>query len=702
MRNVHRHRLKTPGAVARGCRLRGACIALGTAVTATAVGDDHDPPWQGPSDLEQHHVELINRARAEPAAEGLRLAATDDPEVLLAYDWFGVNLPMMQDEFSQLPPRPPLAVNPLLTAAARGHSQDMLDNDFQGHTGSDGSSVASRVNQTGYTWSILAENVYAYALSVWHGHAAFQVDWGPGADGMQPGRGHRMAIHGDYREVGVGVIEGTNGNAGPEVVTQVFGRGQPDGAFITGVAYYDVNGNGQYDPGEGIGGLTVTVDGVGQPFATWGSGGYTVPVPLADATRQIQFSGPDLEHSATAELEGGHNVKVDLALPYQPPVVDGPATPLLGTATSYGFSPVGGATGYGWRTSRELAAVNDDAGNLERGVSGSGGGYSRLSTDVKFYGDSSYRFAHPTPLPDETFTYHLEFLPGPEAVLRFRSRLGWASVNQQARVVVSTDDGATWTPVYQQVGTDDSGESTFVLRTVALGEFAGQRLLIRFSYLRSSGSVFPQTSAGVGWYVDAIEFDDISELHPLDEGPVQDGQSFAFTPFEPGVYQLAVRPDISDRPWAYGPGLQVIASEWAQGISYLDWAADEEAAAGLAPGTLADHPAGDFSGDGIANLLAYAMGLSPIGTEHHALPVWLIDGADLVFDYQAEAMAGEAAVVVQTSTDMQVWLDATSPSSPVIVTLVSTDGTLRRYRVRVPQGAIAPGRLFVRLMARAT
>ena len=39
----------------------------------------------------------------------------------------------------------PLAVSPQLSAAARGHSRDMAVNNFFGHTGSDGSTLAGRI-----------------------------------------------------------------------------------------------------------------------------------------------------------------------------------------------------------------------------------------------------------------------------------------------------------------------------------------------------------------------------------------------------------------------------------------------------------------------------------------------------------------------------------------------------------------------------
>lgn len=49
--------------------------------------------------------------------------------------------------------------NKKLEQAARNHSQDMSDNNFTAHAGSDGSSPGDRLDRVGYNWSTWAENV---------------------------------------------------------------------------------------------------------------------------------------------------------------------------------------------------------------------------------------------------------------------------------------------------------------------------------------------------------------------------------------------------------------------------------------------------------------------------------------------------------------------------------------------------------------
>ncbi|WP_103069359.1 CAP domain-containing protein [Aquimarina sediminis] len=53
----------------------------------------------------------------------------------------------------------PLTINTKLTAAAEFHANDMNNNGFFSHTGSNGSSVSDRVNDQGYSWRRVAENI---------------------------------------------------------------------------------------------------------------------------------------------------------------------------------------------------------------------------------------------------------------------------------------------------------------------------------------------------------------------------------------------------------------------------------------------------------------------------------------------------------------------------------------------------------------
>jgi uncharacterized protein YkwD len=250
-----------------------------------------------PTNEEQYYLELINRARATPPAEGVRLATTTDQNILGAYNSFGVNLVLMQAQFAAIVPAPPLSMNATLMTAARAHSQNMLQNNYQGHAGPDGSLTTRLQSYTaGANGYALGENVYAYSKSVFYGHAGFEVDWGGTAltGGMQSPPGHRVNIHStQFREVGIGVVLGSNGGSGgvgPQLVTQDFGSVGGLLPFVTGVVYRDLNSNGFYDPGEGVGGVTVNVSNANYYAITASSGGYSVPVP-GSGSYTVTFSG---------------------------------------------------------------------------------------------------------------------------------------------------------------------------------------------------------------------------------------------------------------------------------------------------------------------------------------------------------------------------------------------------------------------------
>ncbi len=286
-------------------------------------------PYTGvgePSAAEVLAVEYINRARADAMAEATRLRNDDDPHVLNAVNYFNVNLDEMEAQFATLEQTvPPIAINERLMAAARLHSQDMFDNVFQSHTSSNNPPIphqpddgpGARAHYQDYQWSTIAENVFAYGQSVWHSHAGYNIDWGPGTwHGMQDPPGHRLAIHNPtYREVGVGIIEDENsdngGSVGPVISTQKFGvdlhRDQP---FLVGVAYEE-HGQLFYHAAYALGGVQVHVAGSGFHAMSSTYGAYAVPLP-GDGTYTVTFQAPGyMAYSTDFTVSDGRNVKID-------------------------------------------------------------------------------------------------------------------------------------------------------------------------------------------------------------------------------------------------------------------------------------------------------------------------------------------------------------------------------------------------------
>ncbi|MFZ9760275.1 MAG: CAP domain-containing protein [Candidatus Kapaibacteriota bacterium] len=298
-------------------------------ISKSTVGSDKTPQTQkvlvayshgDPTVEEQYTLELINRARANPNAEGIRLVDTPDSDVQGAINFFSISKSLVKSQFSTYPSRPPLAFHPRLIECARGHSKDMRDNNFQSHSGSNGSTMTDRINKAAYTgWSGIGENVFSYAQSMWHAHAGFNIDWG--ADN-QVTLGHRQNIMNYtgtlFTEIGVGVLEDNNPSTqvGRYIVTHNFGR--RNDFYITGVAYKDNNNNGFYDMGEGLPNVKIELS-KGTFFAvTSTSGGYAIPVTGLTGSVTVTATGTGLGGVVTKTVSlQGQNVKVDItsALP---------------------------------------------------------------------------------------------------------------------------------------------------------------------------------------------------------------------------------------------------------------------------------------------------------------------------------------------------------------------------------------------------
>ena len=156
-----------------------------------------------PTDTEQAYLELLNRARLFPTAEGIRLRDITDPGIRNAYyqeypdgslRW-KVDTNLFATLMAAIPPVAPLAFQPQLLSAARGHSQWMLERAVQSHD-QDGVSTSQRITASGYVWGAVAENIFSYAHSPEHGHAGFEVDWWPDFQRAQGPAGSPPGLHG--------------------------------------------------------------------------------------------------------------------------------------------------------------------------------------------------------------------------------------------------------------------------------------------------------------------------------------------------------------------------------------------------------------------------------------------------------------------------------------------------------------------------
>jgi len=515
-----------------------------------------------PTDEEQQYLEYLNRARANPPAEGAILANTTDPNVLSAYAYFSVDLGLMQTQFDAITASPPLAMNAALMAAARLHSGDMFTNDYQGHTGTDESSPGTRIAAQGYSAQTYGENVFCYCDSVFYGHAGFEVDWGGSVatGGMQSPPGHRENIHTSaFREVGVGVVDGSNGSVGPQLATQDFGAAFAGTPFLTGVAYYDLNGNRFYDPGEGIGGMTVQVNGSTYFGITANSGGYAVPL-TTNGNYTLTFSGPGFTPTQqVVTVSGLANLKVDFVPAYSPPVLSGPNPAALNQSNAYSFNPVGGATNYQWM--QTFLAPYTYVEGAENGLTNvtviSAGTYPVITNTFAASGNYCFHLAQPD-AASQYITLNPTLIAATNSQLTFAKRLGVATSSQVAHAQISTNGGGSWIDLWVEAG-GGAEDNSFVRITNSLASYAGLPARFQFAYVFNGGSYYPQTDATVGLYLDDIAFSNTEQA----QSPVTNsisGGPLVFVPANAGVYQLSVRAWLPGRALPWGPATQVTAS----------------------------------------------------------------------------------------------------------------------------------------------
>lgn len=263
-----------------------------------------------PTDAEQLMLELLNRARANPAAE----AALHDVDL---------NEGLAPGTISAAA-KQPLAFNLNLIAAARAHSEDMLARDYFAHENPDGHTPGFRMSASGYAFTDSwgwGENLAYRSLLASINATAVQMHADLFIDAGISGRGHRInLLDAAFKEVGVGVSNGiyTTGGFEFDVV-----MGTHDFAFVatrtflTGVAYTDgLMDDDFYTPGEGMGGITITAtrnsDSAVLSTTTWASGGYSLQLQPGTYTVTASGAGLDTPVSFSDVRIGSENVKKDV------------------------------------------------------------------------------------------------------------------------------------------------------------------------------------------------------------------------------------------------------------------------------------------------------------------------------------------------------------------------------------------------------
>ncbi len=240
---------------------------------------------------EQFLLELINRARLDPAAEAQLYGLAD----------LNRGLPAGSISASA---KQVLAPNEYLNSSARSHSQWMLDTDTFSHTGSGSSTPGDRMSAAGYSFTgswTWGENIS------WRGTTGF-LDFNAQIalqhQGLFLSDGHRANIlKDDFREVGISQLQGQFTGYNASMVTENFAKSGFQ-VFLTGVVYSDNDLDDFYSIGEGVAGATISISGSGGT-TTASAGGYALAT--AAGVKAVTIGAM----AFNIDLSGG-NGKIDL------------------------------------------------------------------------------------------------------------------------------------------------------------------------------------------------------------------------------------------------------------------------------------------------------------------------------------------------------------------------------------------------------
>lgn len=253
--------------------------------------------------LEQVFLERVNQARANPLEESIRFG-------------IGLNDGLPAGSLSAKP-KQPLAPNSLLSLAAWTHADWMLRMNTFSHSGEAGSTPRQRIEHSGYLlippW-ITGENLARASIN---SQPTLSTNVEARHRDLFLSADHRKnLLNPEFEETGIAIVEGQYFTTPNLMLVQKFAiSAASDGPYILGVVYADHNGNGQYDAGEGIGGVRIDLSSGEYHTESSPAGGYALPLPDSREPITVTFSGKDLvsPHQVIVEAQGG-NLRYNMEL----------------------------------------------------------------------------------------------------------------------------------------------------------------------------------------------------------------------------------------------------------------------------------------------------------------------------------------------------------------------------------------------------
>lgn len=423
------------------------------------------------SAYEQLFLELVNRARANPTAEAARN---------------GINL----NEGLPAGTIPSTAVQPLvlndsLQTAIQSHLQDMINKDYFSHTGSNGSTVLSRIEASGYTnWTTIGENlVFRASTGTLDTEATVILEFQDlFVDAGISGRGHRVNIlNPNFKETGSGVRTGEYQGMNAVFAGNDFGARSGD-SFLTGVVINDrVATNNFYNVGEGLSGVSIVVKSGTTTVARTTSnaaGGYQIQVPAG--TYQVTFSAAGWTTPITKTFTiGTQNVKVDANT--RTDFTTQPPTPSVSfSASSYTISEAGGNQIVTVRLSNATNTAVSVGYATSNGTAISGSDYTATSGTLLFApGETSKTFSIP-------INNDVNVEPSETIRLTLAAPIG-ATLGTQKTSTVNITDNDVPSVSFTQTAKSASEATTSTSFTVRLSSAYTKAVTVRYA-VKSGGT----------------------------------------------------------------------------------------------------------------------------------------------------------------------------------------------------------------------
>ncbi|WP_164103481.1 dockerin type I domain-containing protein [Candidatus Laterigemmans baculatus] len=276
-----------------------------------SLGPELESSELEPSELATAFVYELNRVRFDPPAYATRAARPA--------------------EWEAIPSRPPLALNPLLTAAAESHAAAMAEGDFLSHRNPlTGSEPHERLRQAGYELPASlgddgnAVELIAAGRSLLDAEAVLKEWLDDLTDPARSRRNHLLGVSTPQSEeallgaseIGVGFCV-ARGSSLENYWAVEIARPHEAGLFLTGVVFADADGDASFDAGEGLGGVTVSSG----PLVTTTDASGAYRLPAGGGIHRLRISGGAVEKPAE-QLVGldDQNVQVDFPAGAEPQV----------------------------------------------------------------------------------------------------------------------------------------------------------------------------------------------------------------------------------------------------------------------------------------------------------------------------------------------------------------------------------------------